>query len=103
MNEQILKQIEKNTRRKVGFDVTVSGKSTKRDTSFSTEIVLDGDWGIALQKISTYNSIANVNSSNDNFKYFNGTTWKTFTIRTGSYEITELNQEIMRLMKINNY
>ena len=80
----------------------MSGKATKLDTNFSPELVLDGNWGIALQNISTYNSIANINSSNNNFKYFNGTTWKTITIGTGSYEITELNEEIARLMKINN-
>ena len=101
MTEQILRQIEINTRLKTGFDVTVTGKSTTLDTSFSPELVLDGNWGIALQNISTYNSIANINSTNNNFKYFNGTTWKTVTIGTGSYEITELNQEIIRLMKIN--
>ena len=51
-SEQILRQIEVNTRPKIGFDVTVSGKSTTLNTSFSPEIVLDGNWGIALQNIS---------------------------------------------------
>ena len=50
-SEQILKQIKKSARQKIGFDLTVSGKATKLDTNFSPEIVLDGNWGIALQNI----------------------------------------------------
>ena len=49
--------------------------------------------------VSTYNTIANVTSTNNKFKYFNGTTWKTLTIGIGSYELTDLSNEIIRPMK----
>ena len=76
MNEQLLKQIEVNTRPKTGLDVTVSGKATTLDTSFSPEIQLPENLGIALQNISTYNSIANINSVQTiTSSTSNGTTW----------------------------
>ena len=102
MSEEYIQQIAYNTRPKTGFDITMSGKSTTLTNDFSPEINLQGNWGIALMNISTYNTIANVTSSNNKFKYFNGATWKTLTIGVGSYELTDLSNEVIRLMKVNN-
>ena len=99
--EGILKEIAYNTSTKEGFDVVLSGRDTTLYVNYSPELKLDGTWGLALQNISTYNSIPNIDNTNNVFKYFNGTTWKTITIGIGSYEIDELNSEITRLMKIN--
>lgn len=99
--EKLLKDIAYNTSAKEGFDVVLSGKDTELLASYSPELKLKGRWGLALQNLSTYNSIPNIDSTNNVFKYFNGKVWKTLTIGTGSYEIDELNAEIIRLMKIN--
>ena len=102
MSEQeLLQTIAINTKPKSGFGITLSGKTTRLSTSFSPELIFEGNWGVALQNLSTYNSIANINSSNNKFKYYNGTAWKTITVGTGSYEISELSDEITRLMKLN--
>lgn len=98
---QILKTIAENTKPKTGFDMTLSDRSTKLSCSFSPELNLQGNWGLALQNIATYNSIANVDNKNNKFKYFNGKAWETLSIGTGSYEIKELSDEIVRLMKLN--
>ena len=99
--ERLLKDIVYNTSAKEGFDVVLSGKSTQLFADYSPELKLEGRWGIALQNLSTYNSIPNIDNTNNMFKYFNGSVWKTITIGTGSYEIEELNNEIIRLMKVN--
>ena len=57
----------------------------------------------ALIGFSTYNSIQNILlNQNDRFKYStdSGATWKTITIRPGSYEIVAINREIKRQIGI---
>ena len=87
---------------KSSFNVAKSGKPTTLDTNFSSEMILDGKWDIALQNILTYNSIAKIDSISNSFKYHNGTIWEVIAIGPGSYIITELIDEIVRLMKTNN-
>ena len=71
---------------------------------FPTPINLpDYDFEIALVNLETWNSFANVTSTNNIFRYSvdSGNTWKLITIETGSYEIESINDEIQRLMKTN--
>ena len=102
MDKVYLKTIAQHTKPKSGFDVTLSGNETTLTSSFSPELILNGNWGISLQNIATYNTIAKINANNNKFKYYNGKLWKTLTIGIGSYEIRELSDEIIRLMKLNN-
>ena len=63
----------------------------------------DKNYQAALIGFSTYNSIQNiVLNKNDQFRYStdSGSTWKTITIRPGSYEILALNKEIKRQLSI---
>ena len=99
---ELLKEIRDNTRSKSGFDVILSGKDTQLTSTFTPSIELKGNWALALESISTYNSIPNVTADNNVFRYNNGTVWKSLTLRTGSYEIEQLNAEISRLMKNNS-
>ena len=69
--EEILKDIAYNTSTKEGFDVVLSGQSTNLYVNYSPELKLNGTWGLALQNISTYNSIPNIDNTNNVFKYFN--------------------------------
>ena len=63
----------------------------------------DYDCEIALVNLETWYSIANVTSSNNQFKYSTdgGNIWKLVTIETGAYQVEELNDEIQRLMAEN--
>ena len=70
MDNEILNKIEKNTRSKRGFDVVLSGNSTRLRYRFNPSLQLNGNWGIALRNISTYNTIPNITSNNNKFKYF---------------------------------
>lgn len=57
----------------------------------------------ALTSFSTFNSIKNINKNkNDSLKASkdSGKTWQTLTIRPGSYEITSLDREIKRQLRI---
>ena len=56
----------------------------------------------ALLSLDMYNTIPNIIEGKNNiFKYYNGTDWKTISILTGSYELTEINNEIQRQMVAN--
>jgi hypothetical protein len=75
-------------------------------TDFTTEINLDVNkkYEAALISLDMYNSIPNIEiGKNDLFIYSsdNGTTWKSISIGTGSFEIEQLNNEIQRQMIIN--
>ena len=100
--KELLKEIRDNTKPKAGFDVILSGKDTSLTSTFTPSIEIKGNWVLALESISTYNSIPNVTPDNNVFRYNNGTNWKSLTLGTGSYEIEQLNAEISRLMRINN-
>ena len=99
--EQLLRKIEENTRHKSGFDVILSSNTSVLETSFSPELTLNGPHKIAVDYVSTYNSIPNVTLKNFTFEYNNGTSTKTVYLRTGSYEIDKLNEEIIFQMKAN--
>ena len=63
----------------------------------------DYDCEIALVNLETWNSFANVTSSNNQFRYSTdgGNTWKLITIETGAYQLESINDEIQRLMSVN--
>ena len=98
---ELLRAIKINTRPKSGFDIVLSAKTTTIKNTFSPSIQLNGSYGIALDFISTYNSLMNVTTDNNEFHYHNGTTWKAIKLGVGAYEIDEINSEIGRLMKVN--
>ena len=97
----ILKEIKKNTNPKSGFDIILTGNKTELVSSFSPSIHIKGNYGLALDHISTYNSIMNVNSENNKLEYYNGTGWISIELGVGSYEIDEINNEIKRIMETN--
>src|SRR5579862_3391139 len=59
------------------------------------------DYEIALIRFEEYNSLYNVTSINNKFRYYNGTEWKTITLSPGAYEIAAINEEIQRQMTVN--
>ena len=98
---ELLREIRDNTKGKQGFDIIVSGKTTTFTNDFSPSIDLKGNWGIALDNLSTFNAIQNVTSENNRLDYYNGTSWVVFTLKPGAYEIDEINEELKQHMQLN--
>jgi hypothetical protein len=58
----------------------------------------------ALLSIDLYNSFPNITEENNKFKYLidGGINWKVITLNTDSCELATINDEIQRLMIIND-
>ena len=59
------------------------------------------NYEVGLINLETYYSFANITTSNNNFRYFNGTTNKTITLSVGAYDINDINTAIQNGMKAN--
>ena len=104
---ELLKQIVKNTRPKESQQIILSGNDTKFNTSFNTPIRLDPDskYEIALVNLETWYSFPNIDSTNNVLRYSNdaGTTWHEVRIPEGSYELKDLNDEIIQQMRMKKH
>jgi len=60
---------------------------------------------MALVNLETYYSFPNIDSVNNNFRYSpdNGLTWLDIDIPEGCYEITNINNYVLRIMKDNGH
>jgi hypothetical protein len=60
---------------------------------------------MALVSFNAYNSIPNINDSNNRFTYSidDGKTWITLLLPTGCYEISDINNELQVLLTANNH
>ena len=105
--ERLLERIAANTDPKVSFHILLSGRTSDMKTTFKQCIKLDEDkkYEMALVSLETYYSFANIDRTNNNFKYSSddGSTWKNIDIPEGCYEIEDINQCIRRIMKENNH
>jgi hypothetical protein len=78
---------------------------------FDREVILEGNpdnWKMALHKLTCWNTTKNVASefNNDTFDYLvsNTTTedqWKTIKLRSGSYNLDTINDELKRVLGSN--
>jgi hypothetical protein len=59
------------------------------------------EYEAAFISLHTYNSLPNINESNNKFKYSSdkGSTWKIITFLKGAYEFKEINEVIQREIK----
>jgi len=85
------------------ISVVLSNTSCSWSTIFSPPLYLDPKkkYEMALISLESYYSIPNVNNTNNTFVYSDGSSTKTITIPTGSYELADIDVEIQRQMKIN--
>lgn len=106
-SKQLLETIVRNTEPKKSFYILVSDKSTRIRTKFNPLIQLDKSkqYEMAVVNLETYYSFPNIDSTNNNFRYSpnNGTTWVDINIPEGSYEITDINEFVQRIMKDNEH
>ena len=111
MDTALLEKIATNTARnaepKSSFYILLSEKGSQIKTKFRPLIELDKNkkYEMALVGLETYNSFPNIDASNNNFRYCpdNGTSWFNIDIPEGSYEITDINEHIQRIMKENGH
>ena len=80
--------------------------SNKSDftTQIQPPLEMRGDrWAVGLLSLETYNSIPSITDKNNVFRYStdSGATWKEITLAVGSYEISQINSEIQRLMQLD--
>lgn len=105
--KQVLKNIERNTEPKKSFYIMLDEDSTRIVTKFAPLIQLDKakQYEMALVNLETYYSFPNIDASNNNFRYSpdNGVTWFNINIPEGSYEITDINDYIKRIMADNGH
>src|SRR5580765_8258917 len=79
----------------MSLTLRLSGKSSVLAVSDFPAIDLnDGDYELGLTDFETYNTIPNVNSSNNKF-YFD-TNNREITIPEGSYELHAINENLKR-------
>ena len=86
---------------KENYSVVLSSKQTSWNTMFSPPLFLNPKkkYEIALISLETYYSIPNINESNNKFVYSDGSATKTITFPVGSYEITDINEELSRQLR----
>ena len=103
MEDDLLKQIVKNTVHKTSFQIIVSDNESSFKTRYNPKLELDRDkeYEIALVNLETYYSFPNIDETNNLFVYSpdNGNSWVKMKIPEGSYEIEDINNAIQLEMK----
>jgi len=100
----LLKTIVSSVSHEHGYSLLLSANTSDFITQIKPPLQLTGKrWAVGLLNLETYNSIPNITDKNNVFTYStdSGSTWKTITLAVGSYEISQINSEIRRLMQLN--
>ena len=100
----LLKEIVKNISREHSYSLLLSSNKSDFTTQIQPPLEMSGErWAVGLLSLETYNSIPNITHKNNVFRYStdSGATWKEITLAVGSYEISQINSEIQRLMQLN--
>ena len=102
LGQQSINLFRSAMRKKFSHSFLISGNTNKFHINLDNTIHLDPtiDYEVALIRFDSYNSNYNVDSTNNNFKYFNGKVHETIILTPGAYEIVDINDEIHRLMKL---
>lgn len=86
--------------------IILTGNTANFITTLSPPIRLNHNnkYEAALQSISLYNAIPNIDETNNKFSYSSdgGNTWKLITIPMGSYQLETINSVIQYQMTVNN-
>jgi hypothetical protein len=106
MENDLFKQISRNTKPTDSFQLILSGKSefTIRNEA---PIKLDSDsrYEIALVNLETYYGFPNVDVTNNSLRYSadDDKTWHDVLVPDGSYEIDGISKSIEQCMKRRNH
>ena len=88
------------------FSIILNSDKTNFITSFSPVLELNQNhnYEIALVNLETYYSFPNITDQNNKFRYsLDVGVWNDIIIPTGSYELSQLNDEIFRIMKSRDH
>jgi hypothetical protein len=98
---KLLEEIRDLLDHKENISIVLSSSKTSWNTMFSPPLFLNPKkkYEMALICLETYYSIPNINESNNTFVYNDGSSSKTITFPIGSYEITDINDELMRQLQ----
>jgi len=93
-----------NTRSKASSHyILVSQKNARISTRFSPSLELKANkkYEISLVGLETYYSFPNIDATKSSFRYSpnNETAWFNVNIPEGCYEITDINEQVLRVMK----
>jgi len=85
------------------YSLLVSDVKSDIFVDFDTPWILspDKEYELALVSLDTYNSLANVDPTNNKFVYNNGPTRKEIQIPEGAYELDDLNSYINNQLRVN--
>jgi len=81
-------------KRKRSLYIVANGKQSTFNLRYSPALDLSGNFELAMVSLDTYNSIPNVDSSNNSLSVFNGTAWTTISLPEGSYDIDAISAAI---------
>lgn len=102
--EESLKTIVKLLEKEQEYSIVLSGNKSDFTTTLYPPLQFKGKkWSVGLISLDSYYSFPNITPLNNIFKYSvdSGISWKFITLAVGSYEITNINSEIQRLMLLN--
>src|SRR5271156_1598481 len=90
LGQQSINLFRSAMRKKTSNMFIVTGNTNPFRINLPNDIKLDPtiDYEVALIRFESYNSIFNINSTNNYFKYFNGKANKTIILTPGANEIT---------------
>lgn len=75
--------------------IVLSGKGAQLECIFKTPIYLDGNYEMCMLSLQTYNSISNVTSHNNVFRYYDKSgKRKDILIPEGTYDVADLEKYI---------
>lgn len=77
------------------------GSSDKFTVDFNPPIALDENknYSIGLVSADIWYSWYNITNNNNKFRYHNGKEWKNLEILPGSYNVPDINNELLRMMR----
>jgi len=99
--EELMKKLINITSSKFSRTIKASSNTSDFKITFPIPLVLDKElnYELGLMWFSTYNTIYNITTRNNLFRYSNdgGTTFQEFKLNPGAYEIKDINAELPSL------
>lgn len=71
----------------MSFTLSITGNTSNLETTYSPSLLLDGEYECALLYLSTFNSIPNIDASNNKFYYASN---QVVEIPEGTYEFQDI-------------
>jgi hypothetical protein len=107
MEQDLLKQIARNTKPKDSFQLILSGNNSEFTIRNEAPIKLDGEsrYKVPLVNLATCYSFLNVDVTNNLLRYSadDGKTWHDILVPESSYEIDDISKSIEHYMKLRNH